>query len=457
MSISQRAQTMTNSEQRKSIAEGNAPDPLSNPLFAGIQREVIPFDPALLKNIFFDHQRNRYLYRGADGSYIALPLSDVKRRLKKMGVSAAQDPLTSLSMIDDCLLYVQDFQSIQYAGALAGHPCGLVEQGGQRILVTSEAKPFEIKEGSCEVLLEFLDGLFGHDAAQLDTFLLWWKGIIFERQKPRQALVIAGEAGCGKSLLQLLLSRSLGGRSAKPYRYLTGRTEFNSELFGAEHLVIDDESASTDHRSREALGNEIKMIVTGTEHRFHGKGRDALMLSPFWALSFSLNDEAENLQVLPRMEQSLEDKIILLQARKKPLPMTTGTETERRAFWARLCSDASGLLYLLKEGEIPRERASERYVVKAYHHPDILRALRNTSKETELLELIETHVRLPFRGPAAALDGMLRQAATQQVNQLFSFPNACASLLGRLQKIDPERIQKVRNKSAREWIIKPGE
>ena len=172
----------------------------------------------------------------------------------------------------------------------------------------SQAKPFEVKEGSFDVLASLLEGLFGQDQKQLDCFLFWWRGILFERTKPRQALVIAGDAGGGKSLLQQLITHTLGGRSVKPYKYLTGRTEFNSEMFGAEALVIDDESASTDFRSRENLGNEIKQIVVGSEHRFHAKGRDALMLSPFWVLSFSLNDEAENLQVLPRMEKTLRIK-----------------------------------------------------------------------------------------------------------------------------------------------------
>ncbi|QHI68420.1 primase-helicase family protein [Tichowtungia aerotolerans] len=446
---------MTNSSQRKAIAVANDPNPLDHPLFSGFRQEMVQFSPELVKHIYFDHQRNRYLYGASDGSYIALPLSDVKRRLKKLGISNARDPLTELSLIDDCLLFVQDNQSIQFAGPLAGYPCGMVEQCGNRILVTSEAKPFDIVEGEYAVLLEFLDGLLGHNADQLETFLLWWKGIIWEREKPRQALVIGGEPGSGKSLLQKIVSYTLGGRSAKPYRYLTGRTEFNSELFGAEHLIIDDESASTDHRSRESLGNEIKQIAVGSEHRLHAKGRDAIMLSPFWVLSFSLNDEEENLQVLPRMEKSLEDKIILLQARKSPLPMPTNTAEERSQFWKRLCSDASGLLYVLKDMDVPADKRSERYVVKAFHHPELLRALRNTSKETELLELIETHIRLPFRGSAASLDGMLRTAAPQQTSQLFSFPSACAALLGRLQKIHPERVESVRSKSNREWCIAP--
>jgi hypothetical protein len=446
---------MTTANTRKLISGANDPDPFANSLFAGIRHEQKTLHPDIVKDVFYDPAHKHYLYRAQDGTYIALALADVKRRLKERGISNRLDPVTELSAIDDCISYVQDYQSVQYAGALAGYPCGLLEQNGHRILVTSEAKPFEIKEGSFDVLSAFLEGLLGHDEKQLDAFLYWWRGIIFEKAKPRQALVIAGDAGSGKSLLQQLITHTLGGRSAKPYRYLTGRTEFNSELFGAEHLVIDDESASTDYRSRESLGNQIKQIVVGSEHSHHGKGRDAITLSPFWVISFTLNKEAENLQVLPRMERSLEDKILLLQARAMPMPMPTGTGEERKAFWDRLRVEASGLLHALKISDVPAESMSQRYIVKAYHHPELLRALSNISKEAELLDLIDTHVRLPFRGTAAKLDGILREFSSRQCDQLFNFPNACAVLLGRLEKLYPDRVEKERTKTERLWCIKP--
>src|SRR5204862_7823749 len=70
--------------------------------------------------------------------------------------------------------------------------------------------------------------------------------------RPGPALALAGPRNCGKSLLQQLITLILGGRSAKPYRYMRGGTEFNADLFGAEHLCIEDEHCSTDIRSRNA-------------------------------------------------------------------------------------------------------------------------------------------------------------------------------------------------------------
>jgi len=50
--------------------------------------------------------------------------------------------------------------------------------------------------------------------------------------------------------MQKILTPILGGRAARPYRYMIGTTDFNSDLFLAEHLMIEDEAAATDISSR---------------------------------------------------------------------------------------------------------------------------------------------------------------------------------------------------------------
>ena len=430
--------------------------PLGNPMFAAILPELKAFDPKLVENFWYDSGKQKYICKVKDGTFINLTLADVRRRLKKLGISARRDPLTELSFCDDAVDHIQNFQSVKWVGALAGYKCGMIEQHGTRVLVDSEAKEVEFQDGDYSVLEEYLNNMLGLDPRQLDTFLYWWRGVLFERAKPRQVIVIAGDAGCGKSLLQQLITYSLGGRSAKPYRYLTGRTEFNAELVGASHLVCDDEASGTDWRSRERLANELKQIVVGTEHRLHAKGRDAIMLSPRWTASISLNLEPESLEVLPIIDKSLADKIILLKAENHPMPMPTETEEQRKAFLEELTRGVRALFWYLREMEVPEEYASPRYVCCEYHHPEILRALRSISKEAELLDMIDTYLRpLPWEGSAATLDTLLRDYAPRRCDQLFNFRNACGSLLGRLSRDYPERVEKRRTSSSRGWTIKP--
>jgi Domain of unknown function (DUF3854) len=76
-----------------------------------------------------------------------------------------------------------------------------------------------------------------------------------------QALTLAGPKDCGKSLLQDLFTVMFGGRAAKPHRYMSGTTPFNGELFGSEHLVMEDDEPSTDIRARRNFGTKIKEIA----------------------------------------------------------------------------------------------------------------------------------------------------------------------------------------------------
>lgn len=150
------------------------------------------------------------------------------------------------------------------------------------------------------------------------------------------------------------------------------------------------------------------------------------------------------------------DKIILLQARCSPMPMPTETEEERKAFRDQLLSDASALLHFLRDTEVPEEFRSPRYSVRAYHHPEILRALADISKEAELMELIEEHITpLPYKVTATTIERRLRNLSPHHCGQLFTFPGACAVLLGRLKKLYPDRIVYERTKHARLWTIKP--
>ena len=70
----------------------------------------------------------------------------------------------------------------------------------------------------------------------------------------------------------------------------------------------------------------------------HAKNRQAMTLKPFWRVSISCNDEPESLMILPPIDESLSDKVIIFQAKKKPMPMPTQTDEIRteELFWYAL-------------------------------------------------------------------------------------------------------------------------
>ena len=191
---------------------------------------------------------------------------------------------------------------------MAGKICGQYDENGVRILVTSQARLINPVRGTCDILRKFLTNLLAHDdepyaESQLEAFYGWLKTAVeahrSHRFQPGQALALAGPVDCGKSLLQSLITEALGGRSAKAALFLQSRTDFNAELFGAEHLIMEDESASTIYRDRIALGTSIKNLIADKVHPCHPKHRQIVNLCPWWRLSISLNNRPERLLVLP--------------------------------------------------------------------------------------------------------------------------------------------------------------
>jgi hypothetical protein len=253
----------------------------------------------------------------------------------------------------------------------------------------------------------------------------------------------------------------LGGRSAKPYRYMSGATEFNGDLFAAEHLMIEDEVAFTDIRARRHFGARIKDFTVNAVQSCHAKNRPALSLKPFWRNTITLNDEPENLLILPPIDDSIEDKIILLRAKKARLPADIGTAQGRRNFWAKLMSELPAFMDLLVNYKIPTALHSGRFGVKHFHHPALMAALSELSPEERLLALIDTaleetdHVG-QWSGTATDLERMLAETKVAfEARRLLDWNNATGTYLGRLAKKHPNRVLAQRTNNTRQWTIFP--
>lgn len=427
---------------------------------------------------FYDVRSKEFLIQDEHGEWIGLAEAQFKRVLRRHGVSAAVDRATGMSAQDSAILEYQMRKNVGWSGSLAGYKAGLYETGGTRILVTSSPKIIEPAEGDWSLLRGVIKGLLGdRDGEQLDYVYAWFK-IAYEAlrsgmHQPGQVFVMCGPHGCGKSLLQQLITLMLGGRVARPFQVMSGGTTFNADLFGAEHLAVEDEQPSTDIRARRAFGSQIKNVTVNADQRFHQKHRDATVLRPFWRMSVSINDESENVQILPPIDDSLEDKLMIFRAVRHVMPMPTGTAAERAAFWARLVGELPAMLKFLVGMEIPAGLRCERFGVRYYHHPEIMRLLNEVAPEVRLLALIDATF---FTAPAGGLGhnaavprGSIVQTAEElesgltgqnanhsfEARRLLGWNNACGTYLGRLARLRPDRVQAARLAGARRWQITP--
>ena len=424
---------------------------------------------------YFDHGRQKFWIQNSRGGWIEVGEKAIARVLIAADYLNQRQGPEPMSEVQQQILRLQTQHDVAYAGPLAGYSCGVTEICGNRILVTSSPRIISAAEGPCDTVLALLENLF---VDQLPYVLGWLKvadeALRVGHRRPGQALALAGPRNSGKSLFQNLLTLILGGRAAKPYRYMSGATAFNGELLGAEHLMIEDEFASTDIRSRRHFGARIKEVTVNEVQSCHSKNRQAISMIPFWRLSISLNEEPENLLILPPFDESLADKIMLLKVRKQPMPMRTNSCEERAAFWKTLQSELPAFLYFLSRWDLPEGLRCGRFGVQTYHHPELLSAIDSMSPQLRLLELIDAHYwpgcrersvggvvahtpgepSAAVRITASELEGVLAGAGgSHEARRLLDWPNATGTYLGRLAKTHPTRVTEDRTASTRYWVI----
>ena len=75
--------------------------------------------------------------------------------------------------------------------------------------------------------------------------------------------------------------------------FVMGHTQFNSHMFEAEHLMLEDEVESVDKSSRRHFAANIKTILNGGDQNCHAKHLEDLILNPLWRMSLSPNDDPE--------------------------------------------------------------------------------------------------------------------------------------------------------------------
>ena len=365
---------------------------------------------------------------------------------------------------------------VNNVASLAGYPADTVLQfAGKLILIPEGPKLIVPAAGQWPLSRALLTGLLGE--FQFWHFL-WWLSFAVKCQRggfrrPGQAVFFCGKRNSGKSLLQALITLWLGGRMAKPFAFMSGTTSFNAEVYAAEHLMIEDEGG-TDLKIRRKFTDAIKEFTANHEHRIHPKFQDAFTGPElFQRMTSSLNDEPENLAIIPADEEAINDKVIIYKVAQCAMPMPTGNPEAEAIFWKALAAEAPAFLHFLcNEVEIPEEWRCERFGVLHYHHLDITETRRTMSNEFQFEELIDLEI---FENPecglitfdergwivnlsAAKLHRMLvddgSKVKTQAKNLLY-WSSACGSYLGRLQKAKPWRFISKRTHLTTVWSIAP--
>ncbi len=423
---------------------------------------MLPFE------IYYHPASGRYFLQDNRDKFLSLNGDAAKRQLKLRGYRGAAQQGENMSQVDHILAEATHTSSCEYAGPLAGHKTGVLGFKGSRVLVTDdpiiiegEAKPFPMIQQIFEELFQ------AGETTQLHH-VFGWLHMARQMMKagtpmPGQAFVMAGPRNCGKNLVQDLITEMLGGRMARPYRYMAGKTEFNADLFQAEHLMIADEAPFQDIASRRLFGTRIKDFSVNECHSCHGKHKDALTLAPCWRVTISINDEAENLIMLPPLDNSIEDKIMLFKVAPASMPMECDSPAGRKSFWDGLMAELPGFVWFVENFRVPAELKDTRFGIKAYHHREIVEVLDDMAPEARLSELIDVVIQpngKPWRGTLQSLETLLLDDSTyrSRVEKLLSYPTALKTYMRRLHRDRPDRFHHIKSGGQNLWeIAAPGD
>ncbi len=190
--------------------------------------------------IFYDPNRTTSWAPNCRDGWVMIKTTDVRRWLKERGCRSEIKGKESVSEIDSLLTIFQREFDVDYAGSLAGHRRGVYDIEGKRILVKDSPILIEPKAGDCPLIRGIIRNMLGE---KQEIYLFGWLKIAHEslrtgKLRVGQALAFAGPRECGKSLLQNhIITPIVGGRSAKPHRYMSGDLPFNGDLFGCEHPI----------------------------------------------------------------------------------------------------------------------------------------------------------------------------------------------------------------------------
>lgn len=270
----------------------------------------------------------------------------------------------------------------------------LVRDGDQLYLNVSRVKPLA-RAGRPRAwgddfpwLAQYLTGLFGEE--QLAVFLSWlshfYRHAVAGQPRRGQALFIAGPKSAGKTLLNQRVIGGLMGGFQEATQFVLGQTTFNESLFYAPVWAVDDAVGSADPRMHAVYSQVVKKIVANPCLEFHPKFRKAVTFRFHGRLVVTLNDDPTSIGMLPQIDGTLLDKVVILKAAAPGVSFARAEET--------IAAELPRFADYVAEYQVPywlqlNPDEAVRFGHDAWHHPDLLATAKESSTAANLLEVLD--------------------------------------------------------------------
>lgn len=262
--------------------------------------------------LYWEHRANRW----EDSTR-----GDIILRLKGRGLSDKCPKGATQSDAERVLDHIQQVNRVQGAAPLINQPKGIVTYDGRRILNIADLTPVKPVPGPTgdpekdfPFIWKFLSGFFARpEEMPREYFLAWlqrsYRVVLEHRRFMGQAVFVCGPKNNGKTLLCLrIVAPLMGNRVENPIDYMSGDTNFNSELFSAALLAVNDEDSPGSDAARKRMLAKLKGLVVNPVHKYHAKFEKPVSIAWQGRIFVTLNDDPGSVGMLLEVEANTRDK-----------------------------------------------------------------------------------------------------------------------------------------------------
>lgn len=341
-----------------------------------------------------------YIYKNeANDRWTLQAPKDVALRYNvDFAISKAPAKRGQSSPVDDIMRDIQKIKPVVAFANFVHQKEGLYQFQGENYINTSQREALKPsgrlgKWGELFPFLgEFFDGLFSSHFER-DLVLAWWKrsyiGALNFKPKRGQVLLIAGPQACGKSLFNVkMLAPSLGGGIDSADYYVNGGT-FNDIFYNYGLHMVDDAEPGSKPGAQKAMAARLKKTAASSSISVNGKNRDIKQIEWIGRVCITMNNDVESLKATPEIQDSLEDKLIAVQA----VAPTGLLDLESDIIEAKIKEELPHLLQWLLDWTPPKAvQGKDRYGVKHYCNLKLRQDMESGSSDEVFLERLNVYI-----------------------------------------------------------------
>jgi hypothetical protein len=332
-----------------------------------------------------------YWWRETDeGSWKTLDNTSLTRHLKVAGFESRAMKRETSSEIERILDDVTFNCRVEKAMPFIHYPQGVITYDGNKFLNTATAKCMEpARDASVQTIGEaqkqipfiwsLLKALFydkglgeGQEYTQVYYLLAWLKrfylGGLCHAPTQGQAVVVIGPVSIGKSLFTNAIIAPLVGGYSDATPYFIDDVTWTATLMNKPLMTIDDSKPVMSHAALIKFSASLKKVVANTRMIYNEKYKQTGEAPWFGRVIVLANADSNSLQIIPDMDMSNKDKLMLFKCSGTKLDFPERAEIDRT-----LSQELPVFARFLELWEPPESIMSgdRRFGVKAFHHHEL--------------------------------------------------------------------------------------